>query len=321
MFPEPGHRSHNNPAILAWLASLVLAGLLLLLAFAGGIWARWQHNAASLLALSALHGNQKTTIQAAAGRLSQWGDDDCRSAWLLSQLYQGLGRTEEQDQAMLRAVQCAPGNIALVRAIAPDRLDLAAYAAGRHPEQAIAWFWLADLQSQEAPEIAVESYWRGLQLEPNEPRAWQALGNTLSRLGPERAARLYAELGLDQLAQSDQLWSIEAQFIFAHVIALEQPEQAIVLYRQALQRRPLDGLRWRELGDLLVENEPQAAIAAYLESCYNGDPGSHGCYNAGLTAEKLGDLPDAIRYYRLSKWSGALERAAALEAQLEGHLK
>jgi tetratricopeptide (TPR) repeat protein len=143
------------------------------------------------------------------------------------------------------------------------------------------------------------------------------MGHALSKLEADQAMRLYKELGLDHLAESREAWGLEAQFLFARVIAIEQPEEAIVLYRQALQKRPGDGVRWRELGDLLVDNDPQAAIDAYLQSCYNGDPNSHGCYRAGRTAEQIGELETAIRYYRLSKWSRAQEQADALEAQLE----
>jgi len=70
------------------------------------------------------------------------------------------------------------------------------------------------------------------------------------------------------------------------------------------------------LGDLLRERDPQAAIHAYLESCHNGDPGSNGCWRAGLTAESQGDLEAAIRYYRLSRNSGYQGRADLLEQQL-----
>ena len=60
----------------------------------------------------------------------------------------------------------------------------------------------------------------------------------------------------------------------------------------------------------------RSLIAVYLESCCKGDPGSNDSYRAGLTAEQLGDLPAAIRYLRLSRYSGALERADRLESQL-----
>ncbi len=110
--------------------------------------------------------------------------------------------------------------------------------------------------------------------------------------------------------------SADAWFSLAKTRSQEDPQAAIELYHRGLALRPTDGLRWRELGDLLASRDPQAAIEAYLQSCHNGDPGSNGCYYAGKTAERLGDIQAAIRYYRLSRWSGALGRAGYLEQQL-----
>ena len=93
-------------------------------------------------------------------------------------------------------------------------------------------------------------------------------------------------------------------------------EWVIRLYRQGLYLAPHDGQRWRELGDLLASQNPQAAIEAYLQSCYNGDPGLNGCYRAGATAAHLGDFDAAIQYYRLSRLSESWKRADQLEQQL-----
>jgi hypothetical protein len=94
-------------------------------------------------------------------------------------------------------------------------------------------------------------------------------------------------------------------------------DRLVLAYRKGLSLDPGNGLRWRRLGDILHVSDPQAAIQAYLQSCYHGDPGVNGCYRAGLTAEKLGDLENAVAYYRLSKWSGSLEQADRLEQQLQ----
>jgi tetratricopeptide (TPR) repeat protein len=92
-------------------------------------------------------------------------------------------------------------------------------------------------------------------------------------------------------------------------------EKIIEMYHTGLALDPHDGLRWRELGDLLQPLDPQAAIEAYLQSCFNGDPGWNGCLLAGRTAEQLGDTDSAIRYYSYSRWEGALNRATELEMQ------
>ncbi len=89
----------------------------------------------------------------------------------------------------------------------------------------------------------------------------------------------------------------------------------IQIYQRGLSIKPTDGAHWFELGDLLFRLNPRLAIASYLLSCINGDPGYNGCYRAGTTAEQLGNIEEAIRYYRLSFWDGALQRADVLEQQ------
>lgn len=94
---------------------------------------------------------------------------------------------------------------------------------------------------------------------------------------------------------------------------------AISYYRQGLNLYPDQGLAWRELGDLLTEENPQEALEAYLQSCFNGDPGSNGCWRAGLLAESSGNPGLAIQYYGYSHWSGALDRASYLQKQLQSN--
>ena len=92
------------------------------------------------------------------------------------------------------------------------------------------------------------------------------------------------------------------------------PEVAVAALRQGLQLAPGDGLRWLALGDLLLADDPLAAVEAYLMACLNGDPGGNGCWRAGQTAEALGDPTAALAYYRLSRVDKALARAGQLEA-------
>jgi tetratricopeptide (TPR) repeat protein len=123
---------------------------------------------------------------------------------------------------------------------------------------------------------------------------------------------------LAELAVQEQPAAAEAWFWLANLRVKQSADEAIELYQRGLDLKPQDGLRWRELGDLwLTTNQPQSALEAYLQSCYHGDPGSNGCYGAGRIVEDMGDFQTAIRYYRLSRWSGAHERAAQLEQQLK----
>ena len=92
--------------------------------------------------------------------------------------------------------------------------------------------------------------------------------------------------------------------------------QAIAAYQRTLQLHPIDPLPWCRLGSLLRPHNPLAARDAFLHCCFNGDPGSNGCYNAGRIEEELGNLETAIRYYRFSHWSESWRRADELEARL-----
>lgn len=110
--------------------------------------------------------------------------------------------------------------------------------------------------------------------------------------------------------------SATALFWLAKIRSELDPNAALALYRRGLTIEPGASARWRELGDLLrMRGEFDAALDAYLQSCYHGDFGSNGCWQAGLTAEQHGDIESAIKYLRLSRWSVALEYADKLEQQ------
>lgn len=88
-------------------------------------------------------------------------------------------------------------------------------------------------------------------------------------------------------------------------------------YLHSIKLSPNDGLTWCRLGTSYRQSgEFEKSTDAFLNCCHNGDPGSNGCYGAGLLMEGLGDPQQAIEYYRLSQWEGALKRADELEHQL-----
>lgn len=135
---------------------------------------------------------------------------------------------------------------------------------------------------------------------------------------------LYAQLALNYYPQVAESWFWSAEIYGGQVPHFKTPEEivdyprAIEYYRHGLLMEPKDGRRWLYLGHLLVitKQDLGLAIDAYLNACFNGDPGSNGCYRAGFYTEKLGDIRTAIKYYRLSKWKTALEQADKLERSL-----
>jgi tetratricopeptide (TPR) repeat protein len=147
-------------------------------------------------------------------------------------------------------------------------------------------------------------------------RAWVEAMRCSPHYIPMVMATLPDHRPLAELAVQAQPNSADAWFWFAEVQSQKDPQTAIELYRRGLALRPTDSWRWRLLGDLLVDQDPQAAIDAYLMSCLNGDSGYNGCLRAGLTAERLGDIQTAIRYYRLSRLPRIWQEAERLEQQL-----
>lgn len=155
-------------------------------------------------------------------------------------------------------------------------------------------------------------HWRG---EPDSRDvAWDGLLKCTGRFTHMMQALAPMNIALAEQAIAEQSLDPTGYFWLAGIAAPTQPDQAIALYQQGLDRAPEDGLAWQRLADLLTERDPEAAIGAYLRSCQNGDPGANGCLRAGELAERQGDTEAAIRYYRMSKYSGAQERAAELES-------
>ena len=106
------------------------------------------------------------------------------------------------------------------------------------------------------------------------------------------------DLEMAQSILQTQPGSAESWFWVGDLI----PERKVEYYRQGLAIDPKDGRRWISLGDALHQTDPQAAIQAYLQGCYNGDPGYNGCGRAGNIAQSLGLYEDAVRYYLLSSY-------------------
>ena len=299
------------------LLLIVFALLILWLAFRQELVKYWDRNTAALDTLHSLVTNDPTRLhQAEQALLSLHQDQNCQGAWFLGLVYNVQGDLASRDQSWKDAIHCSRRYIPLTRVKEPEDVSLAEYAVQAHPEQAEAYFWLAAIKAKTAPEQAIDDYWQGLKRQPYDGNAWVQLGILLRSLDIDTALKIYEQLEMNQIPRNDPVLRAEPKFIMASILSSSKPEQAIQLYREGLTAKPADGVRWNELGDLLVKSDPQAAIEAYLQACYHGDPGEHGCYEAGKLAEEQGDILSAIRYYRLSDWDMALQRANELKQSL-----
>lgn len=80
---------------------------------------------------------------------------------------------------------------------------------------------------------------------------------------------------------------------------------------------PQDTVAWQRLGWLLWNNGNQEeGLQAYLKACEINDRESNGCYYVGISYRSLGDIENAIFYFRKSYWPPSWEIADQLEAEV-----
>jgi tetratricopeptide (TPR) repeat protein len=130
---------------------------------------------------------------------------------------------------------------------------------------------------------------------------------------------LYADdLEFARQVNAAQPESAEGWFWLAELFMADQPQQALEYLRRGLALNPDDSRRWTLAGDLLTQaGDLPGAMQAYLMACKTGDAGYNGCLRAGGTAEKMGDYEAAVRYYRMSYWPPAWERADKIIQMLQ----
>lgn len=144
----------------------------------------------------------------------------------------------------------------------------------------------------------------------------QALGCSPGNLSLLRIV-MPQDVDMARLATQRYPDSSKAWFWLGEAIAPSDHMGARQAYLHTVALAPHDGLAWCRLGsNHEQDSEFEKASDAFLNCCYYGDPGVNGCYGAGRMMERLGYPQQAIEYYRLSRWEGALKRADELEKQL-----
>ena len=109
-----------------------------------------------------------------------------------------------------------------------------------------------------------------------------------------------------------------AWFWLGDTLSPSDPSAAKQAYLQSVSLSPYYALAWCRLGSFYRKEENyKEALDAFTNCCYDGDPGSNGCYGAGKVLEILGDPQRAIKFYRRSHWEVALNRAKELAKELE----
>ena len=168
------------------------------------------------------------------------------------------------------------------------------------PDDPKVWARLCHVRiMQERFAAAVDTCQRAVQFDAKEPRTFQNLGYSLSRLGRHAdALRAYAtaiELAPD--------WMPPQEGTAAAYMAMANWAQAEASYRRMLAREPNNAAAWRALGDVAGEQDKSTeAIAAYQKALEQGRKNAETCrnlgwhlYRAGRYAEAEAALRDAQR--------------------------
>ena len=121
-------------------------------------------------------------------------------------------------------------------------------------------------------------------------------------------------------AHAKSRWPDEplACFWLSESLETEDAERSVEILREGLVLDPAAGREWIRLGEMLQNTgDSEGALLAYGNACRNGDPGANGCIRAGAISEELGNLPEALHYYRMSNWGPSRERANELDPEGE----
>jgi tetratricopeptide (TPR) repeat protein len=102
-------------------------------------------------------------------------------------------------------------------------------------------------------------------------------------------------------------------FWLANLTEENQKDYAIRAYQKGLELEPWDVKQRLKLARLLVEKSPSEALEEFRVVCCGGDIGNHGCLNAGLMAEQLGDFSRAMRFYYSSDQEYIIAKGSELE--------
>lgn len=145
--------------------------------------------------------------------------------------------------------------------------------------------------------------------------AWSELVRCSTRYLGLLEQALPTNLALARLAVEAQPQCPESYFYLARALlaAEEDDFRAIGSFRHGLALDPRDALAWIQLADLLAAaGKRRAALDAYREACWRGDPGANACWRGGRMAEELGELKSALELYDQSHWSVARRRGEDL---------
>jgi len=97
----------------------------------------------------------------------------------------------------------------------------------------------------------------------------------------------------------------------------QEEETILSLYHQIVSMNPEDGYAWRPIGrDYEQKKMFDEALRAYILSCNNNDPFGSACHSAAVLFENKGDMVNALKFYKLSRWEKSIPEIERLEKSI-----
>jgi tetratricopeptide (TPR) repeat protein len=232
-------------------------------------------------------------------------DPNSRNAWLYAGiLYEQNGAHDKAIPALTQALALGAepkyqAHMALAQAYAHTNdsakaLDEFAAATQARPDDPIAWYDLAVLQTQTGKATdAVQSYRKVLDLKPTDAAI---LNPTQLNLGLLLAADGNTDaIPLLNAAIQTNATSEEPHVALGNLYARRgEPDKAIAERLIALQLNPKDNATHLQIGDALMAQKKWAEAAAHYEAVAATEPTRADVHNAAGTAyEYMGDMPKA----------------------------
>lgn len=122
-----------------------------------------------------------------------------------------------------------------------------------------------------------------------------------------------AQQAVDRMPQNPAIW-----LWLANAQEDAKLSTAADSYRQVVTMDPNNALAWCRFGSVSQKAKDfESALMSFSKCCDIGDVQSYdGCYGAGQVLEQLGDIPQAILYYRRTTYPPSLQRADQLQSQI-----
>lgn len=217
--------SQRSSYLIIWLfaaATLVIGGLAV-------VHGQFIHNLASIYTVHTLASRSANETEARLA-VETYARRMCQRHWLLGSLALRYDDQAKMIEEWENALRCDSSYMTAMRMEQPENQALAVLATTAYPDLAESWFWLAQLQEHYAPEEAISSMIRGLELRPEFGIGWYHLGELFESAGKlDRAIDAFIESGKFLNKGSDHFFKVGSIYE-----RLGNPRRAIYFYRRSL---------------------------------------------------------------------------------------